>query len=125
MSVALVSSIATTGWSQSLSWLGTLGGSFSRANGVSADGSVVVGLAKEDAGQYRAFCWTAAGGMQDLNQTYASLLTNGSELITAYAISPDGRYIVGWGFNAATRRLEGFLLDTLAEPASLLAWARG
>jgi hypothetical protein len=29
-----------------------------------------------------------------------------------YAISPDGRYIVGWGYNAATGREEAFLLDT-------------
>jgi hypothetical protein len=28
------------------------------------------------------------------------------------AISPDGRYIVGWGYNAATGRDEAFLLDT-------------
>jgi hypothetical protein len=28
------------------------------------------------------------------------------------AISPDGRYIVGRGFNAATLRPEAFLLDT-------------
>jgi hypothetical protein len=50
--------------------------------------------------------------MQDLNTTYASLLTNGSALWAAHAISPDGRYIVGWGRNAATRRGEAFLLDT-------------
>ena len=30
----------------------------------------------------------------------------------AYAFSPNGRYIVGGGYNAATRRSEGFLLDT-------------
>jgi hypothetical protein len=50
--------------------------------------------------------------MEDLNTTYASLLTNGSVLIEARAISPDGRYIVGWGYNAATERYEAFLLDT-------------
>ncbi len=50
--------------------------------------------------------------MEDLNTTYASLLTNGSVLIEARAISPDGRYIVGWGDNAATERYEAFLLDT-------------
>jgi hypothetical protein len=27
-------------------------------------------------------------------------------------MSPDGRYIVGWGYNAATGRDEAFLLDT-------------
>jgi probable HAF family extracellular repeat protein len=92
--------------------LGTLGGSESEASGVSANGSVVVGWAKNAAGQTRAFRWTAAGGMEDLNTTYAHLLTNGSVLIEARAISPDGRYIVGQGYNAATGRREAFLLDT-------------
>ena len=92
--------------------LGTLGGGFSEARGVSADGSVVVGWAYNAAGWERAFRWTASRGMEDLNTTYASLLTNGSVLIYANAISPDGRYIVGKGWNAATRRWEVFLLDT-------------
>jgi probable HAF family extracellular repeat protein len=73
---------------------------------------VVVGWAENAAEQRRAFRWTASGGMEDLNTTYASLLTNGSELGLATAISPDGRYIVGWGYNAATWRYEAFLLDT-------------
>jgi probable HAF family extracellular repeat protein len=51
-----------------------------RLMGVSADGSVVVGWADNAAGQRRAFRWTASGGMEDLNTTYASLLTNGSVL---------------------------------------------
>jgi probable HAF family extracellular repeat protein len=92
--------------------LGTLGGDWSEARGVSADGSVVVGWADNAAGQRRAFRWTASGGMEDLNTTYASLLTNGSVLYEARAISPDGRYIVGRGYNAATNRTEAFLLDT-------------
>jgi probable HAF family extracellular repeat protein len=92
--------------------LGTLGGDASGVWGVSADGSVVVGEAKNAAGQWRAFRWTAALGMEDLNTTYAHLLTNGSELWAAYAVSPDGRYIVGVGYNAATGRDEAFLLDT-------------
>jgi probable HAF family extracellular repeat protein len=92
--------------------LGTLGGDESWAYAVSADGSVVVGGARNAAGDRRAFRWTAAGGMEDLNITYAHLLTDGSKLWEAYAISPDGRYIVGSGYNAATRRWEAFLLDT-------------
>jgi probable HAF family extracellular repeat protein len=92
--------------------LGTLGGDGSAAYGVSAGGSVVVGRASNAAGQERAFRWTAAGGMQDLNTTYASLLTDGSVLEVASAVSPDGRYIVGQGYNAATGREEAFLLDT-------------
>jgi probable HAF family extracellular repeat protein len=92
--------------------LGTLGGGRSGAYDVSADGTVVVGYAQNAAEQIRAFRWTASGGMEDLNTTYASLLTNGSVLMEARAISPDGRYIVGWGYNAATNRIEAFLLDT-------------
>jgi probable HAF family extracellular repeat protein len=92
--------------------LGTLGGDWIEVYGVSADGSVVVGSAANDSSQERAFRWTAAGGMQDLNQLYASLLQNGSLLRYAASISPDGRYIVGWGQNAATGRREAFLLDT-------------
>jgi probable HAF family extracellular repeat protein len=92
--------------------LGTLGGDRSAATGVSADGSVVVGYARNAAGKSHAFRWTAAGGMEDLNITYAHLLTDGSVLLEANAISPDGRYIVGKGYNAATGREEAFLLDT-------------
>jgi probable HAF family extracellular repeat protein len=94
--------------------LGTLPGSDqSWAFGVSADGSVVVGWAHDAAaGQWRAFRWTAAGGMEDLNITYAHLLTNGSVLELAGAISPDGRYIVGYGMNATAWRFEAYLLDT-------------
>jgi probable HAF family extracellular repeat protein len=93
--------------------LGTLpDGNHSDAQGVSADGSVVVGAAENASGQGRAFRWAAQTGMQDLSQLYAVLLQNGSYLETANAISPDGRYIVGRGYNAATSRQEAFLLDT-------------
>jgi len=100
--------------------LGTLGGRYSRAFSVSADGTVVVGRANDAEEYYRAVRWTASGGMEDLTTTYASLLTDGSVLHEARAISPDGRYIVGWGYNAATRRYEAFLLDTLYTPPCTL-----
>jgi probable HAF family extracellular repeat protein len=98
--------------------LGTLpGGVYSYAFGVSADGSVVVGYALyADETPDRAFRWTTAGGMEDLNIIYARLLTPGSRLEWASAISPNGRYIVGEGYNAATRRKEAFLLDTGTPP---------
>lgn len=99
---------------QSLTWLGTFGGLRSTAYGVSADGRVVVGYVSNYSGGQRAFRWTQDGGMEDLNITYANLLTDGSVLAVAYALSPDGRYIVGWGRNARTGRTEGFLLDTCA-----------
>jgi probable HAF family extracellular repeat protein len=92
--------------------LGTLGGNESHAYGVSADGNIVVGWASDANGRAHAFRWTASRGMEDLNRVYSQLLTDGSELWSAEAISPDGRYIVGNGYNAATRRMEAFLLDT-------------
>ncbi len=84
------------------------------AYAVSADGSVVVGAASVSS-RWRAFRWTATGGMEDLNVTYACLLLAegcGSELLRAQAISPNGRFIVGEGYNGRTRRVEAFLLDT-------------
>jgi len=107
--------VVTAGWSQqsSIVWLGVLlNGSRSSALAVSADGSVVVGWCHLAAGNYRAFRWTVGRGIENLNFTYASLLTDGSVLMIANAISPNGRYIVGRGYNASTRRYEAFLLDT-------------
>lgn len=101
--------------------LGTLGGRESFATDVSADGRIVVGVAATDGFDRRAFLWTAEGGMQNLNLLYSSLLQGQSYLVSASAISPNGRYIVGVGYNSATRDLEAFLLDTVPEPASLLA----
>lgn len=91
--------------------LETLGGARSEAYDVSADGSIVVGSSEIAGGGWRAFRWTVSGGLENLNETYAALLTPGSYLERAYGISPNGRYIVGYGYNAATRRKEGYLLD--------------
>jgi probable HAF family extracellular repeat protein len=91
--------------------LGTLGGAESDARGVSANGRVVVGWAYNASGQWRAFRWTE-NGIEDLSQTYANLLSGGSYFIAAHEVSEDGRYIVGYGYNAARGRNEGFLLDT-------------
>ncbi len=83
---------------QRLIWLGTLPGSDrSWASGVSADGSVVVGVAYYAPGQYRAFRWTAAGGMQDLG-------TLGGDWSWASAVSADGSVVVGEAENAAGQR---------------------
>lgn len=103
-------------WYDGIGWqiqdLGTLGGNNGWAMGVTADGNVVVGSAQHIDSRSRAFRWRQGEGLEDLNVTYAGLLTGGSGLGTASAISPDGRYIVGSGYNAATGRSEGFLLDT-------------
>ena len=99
--------------------LGTLpGGIYSRAFAVSADGSVVVGEAEESPyGRRVAFRWTPLRGMENLNVTYRHLLPDSlSYLKTAVSITPDGRYIVGWGYNfSATNtaaRDMGYRLDT-------------
>jgi probable HAF family extracellular repeat protein len=92
--------------------LGTVGGTQSAATDVSADGSIVVGWSYNNAQMYRAFRWRRNHPIEDLNISYANLLTNGSILWSANAISPDGRYIVGWGYNATAAREEAFLLDT-------------
>jgi probable HAF family extracellular repeat protein len=68
--------------------LGTLGGDQSWALGVSADGSVVVGISGG-----RAFRWTAARGMQDLG-------TLGGRWSDARGVSADGSVVVGWAWNA-------------------------
>jgi probable HAF family extracellular repeat protein len=74
--------------------LGTLGGSRSEAYGVSADGAVVVGVAENAEGHWRAFRWTASGGMQDLG-------TLGGDWSWAYGVSADGAVVVGGARNAA------------------------
>ncbi|RMH81657.1 MAG: T9SS C-terminal target domain-containing protein, partial [Calditrichaeota bacterium] len=88
-------------------YLGSLGGDWSEALDVSADGQYIVGFSNTP-NERHAVLW--GGLMLDLNVAYDSLL-NGSLLIEARAISPDGRYIVGYGNNAATNRIEAFWLD--------------
>lgn len=92
--------------------LGTLGGAQSKALAVSADGSLVVGWSDTPEGTRRAFRWAESTGMEDLTEVYRALLPDGSELREARAITPDGRFIVGWGYRKATGRLEAYLLDT-------------
>ena len=93
LSACVMSLIATAGWSQSLTWLGTLGGNESRAYDVSADGAVVVGWAQNAAWQPRAFRWEN-GVMQDLGHL-------GGYWSWAYGVSADGSVVVGRADNAA------------------------
>jgi probable HAF family extracellular repeat protein len=108
----------SAGWYRAFRWTAAGGmqdlsmqGFESWAYGVSANGSIVVGRSYFGT-FYGAFRWTAAGGMENLTSAYANLLTNGSRLDEARAISANGRYIVGTGYNAATGRREAYLLDT-------------
>jgi probable HAF family extracellular repeat protein len=96
--------------------LGTLLGGVSTANGVSDDGSVVVG----DAGG-RAFLWTPSLGLVDLNTYLPSLGVDltGWDLTLAKAVSGDGSVIVGTGyFNGSAR---AWRVTGIPEPSTALA----
>lgn len=105
-----------------------IAGARSYALGVSADGSVVVGWIEDS--RYLAFRWTLSNGLELLNLKYANLLRDGSVLGIARAVSADGRFIVGVGYNARTGRGEAFLLDTqpltvIPEPTTMSLFALG
>jgi len=72
--------------------LGTLGGAFSYAFGTSADGSVVVGYAKNSDSRSFGFRWTNVGGMVNLGTLCDEPSSYGS---MAYGISADGNVITG------------------------------
>jgi len=76
------------------------GGFSSGAFDVSADGSVVVGTGRSDAGD-EAFVWDAGNGIQNLQTllTDAGLDLTGWGLFSARAVSDDGLVIVGAGIN--------------------------
>ena len=80
------------------------GGSFeSYANGVSADGSVAVGLGSSTSGN-EAFRWTDGGGMVGLGD-----LAGGSFYSRARGVSADGSVVVGRGSSASGT--EAFVWD--------------
>lgn len=87
------------------------GDSYSVANAVSSNGTVVVGFGSTDAG-CEAFVWTPGFGMVSLEdelRAQGADLTGWSELRSANGISPDGRYIVGFGnYNGAP---QAFVVD--------------
>lgn len=93
-------------WTQSGSFEFNIAGNFSQGNAVSGDGAIIVG---DNGGG--AFRLTASGGLEELNQVYSNLLTPGSELYTAWGISPDGQFLVGSGRNGITGQDEGYLLN--------------
>jgi probable HAF family extracellular repeat protein len=86
--------------------------STSSAWDVTGDGGTVVGYSPNAFGLPRAVRWDANGNIEDLNVAYANLVRDGSYLIEARAISLDGRFITGYGYNAQTGLMQAFLLDT-------------
>jgi probable HAF family extracellular repeat protein len=98
MVCTVVSAImATVGWSQSLTWLDTRFNPFTIPLGVSADGSVVVGMVESFPQQSRAFRWTRAFGTQYLGTL------GGSESV-AYGVSANGSIVIGWAHNTNGER---------------------
>jgi probable HAF family extracellular repeat protein len=68
--------------------LGLTTGNESIALNISADGSTIVGEARDASGFWRAFRWTASTGMQDIG-------TLGGPESVAYSVNKDGTVIVG------------------------------
>ena len=98
MVCTVVSAImATVGWSQSLTWLDTRFNPFTVPLGVSADGSVVVGMVESFPQQSRAFRWTRAFGTQYLG-------TLGGNQSSAYGVSANGSVVVGWAHDVNGQR---------------------
>ena len=92
---------------RAFSW--TLGSGFMfniAGNAARFDGGIIIG--NNGGGAFRL---STAGGLEELNQVYSGLLSTGSDLWDAVDISADGQFVVGTGFNGATGRDEGFLID--------------
>src|SRR5687767_12119563 len=87
----------------SIRGIGDLPGSSYRSdvNGISADGSVVVGASKPN-GDFEAIRWTQAGGIQALGKL------RGDTQSGAVAASGDGSVIVGNSHNPPTGPIQAF-----------------
>ena len=75
--------------------LGTLGGTFSEAHGISRNSDVVGVSTTANNAVQKAFLWQSGLGLQDLNTLIDS--ASGWTLMEAQAISEDGTYITGVG----------------------------
>ncbi|NJK46986.1 hypothetical protein HC931_01090 [Candidatus Gracilibacteria bacterium] len=94
--------------------LGTLGGSYSIAYGISADGSKIVGYSHNDRNE-EAFCWDSTKGMQGLG--YLKSNKDGRSASQAYDICADGSKIVGKSYNGTYT--EAFYWDSAKGMRSL------
>jgi probable HAF family extracellular repeat protein len=108
-------------WTQSsgMVWLDDRadGHYFSEAKGVSADGSIVVGISSFERGSLEAFHWTQGKGMVSLKETLigAGLDVSGWTLNEATGISADGFTIVGNGINPLGKS-EAWVANLSPEP---------
>ena len=80
------------------------GSLYSRANDVSADGSVVVGFSRYGS-TTEAFRWTESGGMESVIDLLmaSGIDMTGWTLHDTRAVSYDGLTMVGWGTNPLGR----------------------
>ncbi|MGV1870864.1 autotransporter domain-containing protein [Agrobacterium rosae] len=78
--------------------LGTLGGHYSYARAVNADGSVVVGDSQDSSSTTHGFRWTDATGMKSVDDWLRSAGVNLSEDVTrtAEAVSDNGNVVAGY-----------------------------
>ena len=98
------------------------GGTFSNASGVSADGSVVVGRSGSVNG-IDVYIWDSLLGMRSLTDVLTDQGEDLSDWISldfAFAVSADGRSIVGRGTNSSGN-FEAFVatIDRVIEPVLL------
>ena len=98
--------------------LGDLPGGFfgSQANAVSGDGTIVVGRSFGANGE-EAFVWQSETGMRSLWEVLSEKevdLSHWSRLISARAISSNGKHIAGFGLNV-NGQVEAFLVQTPLE----------
>ena len=101
--------------------LGDLPGGFfnSSANGVSGDGSVVVGLGISASGA-EAFIWDSTSGMRSLQEVLIldhalGPVLSGWTLSGAFGISDDGFTIVGNGRNPSGQ-IEAWIVSLRSDP---------
>jgi probable HAF family extracellular repeat protein len=99
------------------------GGFSSSANGVSADGAVVVGYSVSALG-IEAFRWTASGGMIGLGdlpggefRSFANSVSGDGAVVVGYVSSASGQEASRWTAGAGTQRLWDVLLAQGVNPA--------
>jgi probable HAF family extracellular repeat protein len=95
------------------------GGTTSWATDVTADGSTIVGWSQSSVGQ-RAFLWSAATGMVDIQQLLSTVVPSDWTLTNANAISADGTTIVGYGIHNGHNEA---WVGTVPAPGALAALA--
>jgi uncharacterized membrane protein len=82
---------------------------------VSDDGLVVGQTTDNSSEGLAAYLWEKTSVntsvMYNLNVLYSNLINQSGYLVSANAITPDGRFIVGRGYRLSTHKYEAFVLD--------------